>query len=78
MGGGELVFHPDKYNADPFDMTLTCKAKAVIRKLLKSENEELTFELRLRNICSLRSKKFWTWSYLEYNQNCISENCVQK
>jgi hypothetical protein len=30
----------------PFDITLTCEAKAGMSKMFKFENEELVFELR--------------------------------
>jgi hypothetical protein len=48
----------------PFDMTLTCKAKAIIRKYSKFGNEKLTFELNSRTV-SLDSVS--TISALVYN-----------
>jgi hypothetical protein len=44
----------------PFDLTLTSKAKAAIKKFCKFKNEEFLFDLRSRNFVSIHSKKFET------------------
>jgi hypothetical protein len=42
----ELIFLQANTIVIPLDMTLTCKAKAVIRKFSEFKNEKLTFESR--------------------------------
>jgi hypothetical protein len=50
LGGGGLSSRQANMIPAPFDMTLKCKAKAVIKKFSKFGNEKLTFELNSRTI----------------------------